>query len=266
MKLGFVGAGNMAQAILKGALDKHVLEASDVLIYDPDTDKAQSQAKQYGVTIARSNAELCAASDIVLLAVKPNVCASALKEIGTALNGKALISIVAGWDMRRLQAELDDRVHILRVMPNTPSMVGEGMTAFDQSHTLLPDELAFATSIFSSIGRVISVPDTLMSAVTGVSGSGPAYVYLFIEALADAGVLAGLPRATAYELAAQTVVGAGKMVLETGLHPGVLKDAVCSPGGTTIEAVYELESAGFRAAVMRAVDACILKAGALSKG
>ena len=266
MKLGFVGAGNMAQAILKGVLDKHVLGASDVLLYDPDTAKTQSLSKQYGVAVARSNAELSAASDIVLLAVKPNVCAAALKEIGQALSHKALISIVTGWDMRRLQAELDGSVNILRVMPNTPSMVGEGMTAFDQSHTLSPDEFSFAKSIFSSIGRVTVVPASLMSAVTGVSGSGPAYVYMFIEALADAGVLAGLPRSAAYELAAQTVVGAGKMVLETGLHPGVLKDAVCSPGGTTIEAVYELESAGFRAAVMHAVDACILKADALSKG
>ena len=266
MKLGFVGAGNMAQAILKGVLDKRVLAALEVTLYDPDMEKTQLLAKQYGVSVARSNAELSAASDIVLLAVKPNMCAAALKEIGAALSNKALISIVTGWDMQRLQAELDDSVHILRVMPNTPSMVGEGMTAFDQNHTLTPAELMFAQSIFSSIGRVISVPASLMNAVTGVSGSGPAYVYLFIEALADAGVLAGLPRSAAYELAAQTVVGAGRMVLETGQHPGVLKDAVCSPGGTTIEAVYELESAGFRAAVMRAVDACILKADALSKG
>lgn len=259
-KLGFIGAGNMACAILKGILAKGLIEADQICVFDPDSRKLKDLEQTSGIIPCGSNEELLKQCENILLAVKPNVCGKVLEPIAQLFDGKVLISIVTGWDMEKLHASVHESCRILRVMPNTPCMVGEGMCAFDSGYTLNQEELAFAKSIFESTGRVVVVPASLMNAVTGVSGSGPAYVYLFIEALADGGVKAGLSRDMAYELAAQTVIGAGKMVLETGIHPGALKDAVCSPGGTTIEAVSALETFGMRAAVMNAVDACVKKA------
>ncbi len=265
MKLGFIGAGNMGEAILRGVIQADVVTADHIYIFDPHQEKVKSLQAELGVLTAQSSRAMIAACDVVVLAVKPNICQLVLEECSNAFAGKALISIVTGWSRKSLAALLPETCRILRVMPNTPCMVGEGMTAFDADETLEQEELIFAKKIFSSIGQVALVPTRLMDAVTGVSGSGPAYVYLFIEALADGGVRAGLPRDLAYQLAAQTVVGAGKMVLETGRHPGALKDAVCSPGGTTIEAVAALEKAGLRHAVLDAVKACVEKANAMNQ-
>jgi len=264
-KLGFIGTGNMGESILRGVVRSELLAPSDIYIFDLNQEKVKLLQKHLGVFTAQSAKAMIAACDVVLLAVKPNVCESVLRDCGSALAGKALISIVTGWSRPDLAAFLPEDCRILRVMPNTPCMVGEGMNALDDDHTLTEAEFAFAEAIFSVTGRALTVPSRLMNAVTGISGSGPAYVYLFIEALTDGGVRAGLPRDMAYQLAAQTVVGAGRMVLETGMHPGFLKDAVCSPGGTTIEAVAALERGGLRAAVLDGVEACIRKADAMTQ-
>lgn len=258
-KIGFIGVGNMGEAILRAIFKSAMVPVEDVYIFDMNAKKVHALQEEFGVLTAQSASAMVAACDTVLLAVKPNVCAAVLKECADALSDKAIISIVAGWSRKQLSAIVPN-ARVLRVMPNTPCMIGEGMTALEMDHTLRVEELAFAQKLFETIGRAVMVPTSLMAAVTGVSGSGPAYVYLFVEALADGGVQAGLPRDMAYTLAAQTVVGAGKMVIETGCHPGALKDAVCSPAGTTIEAVAALERAGFRAAVLDGVEACVEKA------
>lgn len=262
-KLGFIGAGNMGEAILRGILREELLPPSSVYVFDVNQDKVRALQQELGVLTAQSSPAMIAACDILLLAVKPNICEKVLRECAQALKGKALISIVTGWSRPDIAALAPD-CRILRVMPNTPCMVGAGMTALDMDHTLTDDELQFAKALFSATGVAEPMPSYLMDAVVGVSGSGPAYVYLFIEALADGGVRAGLPRPVAYKLAAQTVLGAAKMVLDTGIHPGALKDAVCSPGGTTIDAVAELERGGFRAAIIDAVEVCVDKAKQLA--
>jgi len=264
-KLGFIGAGNMGEAILRGVLKANMLSPHNVYIYDTNSQKVKALQAELGVLTAQSSFAMIAACDIILLAVKPFICQSVLEECKNAFADKAIISIVTGWDRERLAAFLPESTRILRVMPNTPCMVGEGMAALDMDHSLTDEELLFAQEIFNSIGQAVMVPSNLMDAVTGVSGSGPAYVYMFIEAMADAGVKAGFSRELAYRFAAQTVVGAGKMVLNSGKHPGELKDAVCSPRGTTIEAVSCLEHGGFRAAVMDAVDASVKKAQEIAK-
>lgn len=263
--VGFIGAGNMAAAIIEGAIDKKAVAAQNIYVYDIDTAKLTDMKDRLGVTIAESMSELVAGADIVVLAVKPNVIHAVLQDIKDIIGGKAVVSIAAGWsaDMIRAVIGLDKKV--LRLMPNTPLMVGKGATVVETPHSLTADEYTFIENMFASNGLVDHAPQKLMDAVTAVSGSGPAYVFLFIEALADAGVLCGLPRAQALTLASQTVLGAASMVLETGSHPGALKDAVCSPGGTTIEAVKSLEQHGFRGAIISAVEQCANKAKAISE-
>lgn len=263
IKLGFIGVGNMGGSILSGVLSKKVLPENNIFVFDTNPELLTKTSTGSGFNIAKSNTALCAQCDMVLLAVKPNVCESVLGECSAFLQNKALISIVTGWSRPRLAAIIPN-TRILRVMPNTPCLVGEGMSVFDSDHTLFEAEYNLAAQIFSSIGKLETVQPQLMSAITGISGSGPAYVYMFIEALADGGVRVGLPRKTAYTLAAQTVLGSAKMVLETGIHPGQLKDNICTPGGTTIEAIAVLEQAGLRAAVIDAVTACANKADEMS--
>jgi len=265
LKLGFIGLGNMGEAILRGLLQQNILPPHCIYIYDINLQKQSALQREFSLLTAQSPMALCAACDMVLLAVKPNVCAKVLEECKNKLENKALLSIVTGWTRDKIEAITGNTCRILRIMPNTPCMVGNGMSAFDLDHTLTEEELVFAGKIFSCIGRVEMVSRDLMAAVTGVSGSGPAYVYLFIEALADGGVRAGLPRDVSYRLAAQTVLGSAQMVLQTGQHPGALKDAVCSPGGTTIEAVAQLEEHGLRNSVLHAVKACVDKVQEMSK-
>jgi len=265
IRLGVIGAGNMGEAILRGYLTSGAADGPKAAVFDLDTEKCRALAKDFGVTIADSLASLIDESDMLLLAVKPNVCAHVFLEQFDRFAGKSVVSIAAGWGGERLKNALPASARVLRVMPNTPAMIGEGMIVFEAGDTLTDEERAFAQSLFGAVGEVITVEPKLMDAVTAVSGSGPAYVYLFIEALADGGVKAGLPRAIAQKLAAQTVKGAAMMVQETGIHPGELKDRVCSPGGTTIEAVAVLEREGLRGAVIAAVDACRDKSEKLSK-
>jgi pyrroline-5-carboxylate reductase len=256
-KLGILGMGNMGSAIVSGLVkraDAAFLPA-DIWIYRRTQTENERLAALYGVHAAGSVQELVSACEYILLAVKPAYCAQVLDPLQEQLAGKVVISIAAGWDYAMLKAHLPQQARSIRVMPNTPLSVGEGMSLIAKGYSVTPDELRCVRSIFACAGSVAEVEERLFSAASSISGCGPAFVYLFIEALADGGVRKGVPRALAYELAAQTVLGAGKMVLETGMHPGALKDAVCSPGGTTIEGVLQLEKSGFRAAVMEAVGA-----------
>ncbi len=265
IQFGVIGAGNMGEAIVRGFYSSGGATGVITSIYDPDTEKCRALEKSLSVRSAASLEALIDESDILLIAIKPNVCAHVFAEQFHRFSGKAVISIAAGWGGERLKQALPADARILRVMPNTPAMVGEGMIVFESGDTLTQPERTFAETLFGSVGDVISVEPKLMDAVTAVSGSGPAYVYLFIEALADGGVKAGLPRPVALKLAAKTVMGAARMVSETGIHPGELKDRVCSPGGTTIEAVAVLEQTGFRGSVIAAVDACREKSERMSK-
>jgi len=265
MKFGCIGIGNMGAAILRGAFSAGSLDPQDTCIYDTNMQKCLSFKQEYAVECSDNLESLINASDIILIAVKPHILNSVLKEHSACFKNKAVISIAAGRNMKTLSAMLPESCRILRVMPNTPALVGEGMIVFETCDTLSSEEKSFAYNLFSSVGSIDSVDAKLMDAVTGVSGSGPAYVYMFIEALADGGVRAGLPREIAKKLAAQTVIGAAKMVLETGENPEELKDRVCSPGGTTIEAVAALEEHGLRNAVLKAVQACVEKSISIGK-
>ena len=264
MKLGFIGAGNMGSAILNGILKEGSIPAEQIAIADKMPAQCAKFASQ-GVCVMTDNKSLVDACECVLLAIKPVYTAQVIEEIYEQLKGKLVISIVAGWTYDMLSAALPDTARFVRVMPNTPLAVGEGMSLISLRSRCTEAEFAFAKQIFASAGKVAEVEDHVFVAATSINGCGPAFVYQFIEALADGGVRYGVPRAMAYELAAQTLIGAAKMVQETGEHPGRLKDAVCSPGGTTIEGVYALEKGGMRAAVMDALGATIEKTMKLAK-
>lgn len=253
-KLGIIGCGNMGGAILYGALQRGTIAKENVCVYDINP-AMRDKAAKWGVSIASDDADVCRRSDLILLAVKPQNAAEALEMCGNALDGKALMSIVAGISADRLRHMIQGTSRILRIMPNTPAMVYEGAFALcsDNDHT--PDELDAAKSLYESIGIVEMLPEHLINAVCALSGGGPAYVSMFIEALADGGVKQGLPRATAYRLAAQTCLGTARMILETDLHPAQIKDMVTSPAGTTIEGCEKLETGNMRGAVMECIQA-----------
>ena len=262
MKLGFIGAGNMASAIMQGAVSKGFLSEEDILIYDIDLVQCEKKRAIYPkVQVAQNNAALVQEADVVILAVKPVYYEPVLQEIRPYVNGKRIISIAAGWTYAMLTDILDGTsgAQVLRVSPNTPASVGEGFTAFCEETNFDVAALRWAHGLFETLGDTCTAPERLFNAIIAVSGSSPAYVYMFIEAMADGAVKLGLPRALSYRAAAQAVLGAAKMVQVTGEHPGKLKDDVCSPGGTTIEAVYQLERGGMRAAVISAMEACVEK-------
>lgn len=254
MKIGFLGAGAMGGTILSGAIAAGVLRAEDTVVSD-FSPAIQDKFRALGCQIAENNEALGKSCDLVVLAVKPQYAAGALSELKNSLDGKAVISIMAGVTIERIRAMIAGRIRVLRVMPNTPALVNAGAFALCSDTDLAAEEKAFAEKMFSALGIVEWMNEHLIDAACGLSGSGPAFVALFIEALSDGGVLEGLPRATATRLAAQTVMGTAKMVLETGMHPGQLKDMVSSPGGTTITGCQTLEEMGFRAAAMDAVQA-----------
>lgn len=259
-KFGLIGCGNMGGAILAGAVASKVLDPANVYVYDI-AESARKKAADLGATVCVDDEDVCAKSDVILLAVKPQQAQEALAQTKKALEGKALMSIVAGYTVARLDEQTDASPRILRIMPNTPALVLAGAFALCSDNDLKEDEVVLAKELFESIGIVEWIPEKLIDTVCGLSGGGPAYAAMFIEALADGGVKNGLPRATAYRLAAQTVMGTAKMILETDMHPGALKDMVTSPGGTTIEGCEALEKGGMRYAV---ID-CINKATAKSK-
>ena len=254
MKLGVIGFGNMGGAIIRGAVGKGAVAKEDVYVYDSWEGKNQ-EAREFGLQVLGSEEEVAAQSDVILLAVKPQQMEEVLASTKQALQGKALFSIVAGVTIERLRKAIDAEPRILRIMPNTPAMVYEGAFALCKENDLTDEEKVFAKKLFESIGIVEWVKEYDIDAVCGLSGGGPAYAAMFIEALADGGVKQGLTRSVAYKLAAQTVLGTAKMILEMGIHPGTLKDMVTSPAGTTIEGVEVLEEFAFRAGVMKCVVA-----------
>ena len=265
--LGFIGVGNMGSAIARGIVEAGYLKAEQLTVFDNSARRMRELEEELpGIVRARDCREVAELSDMIILAVKPLYIQEVIDEIRSSLQGKAVISIAAGWTVSMLESALrGSGAHWLRVMPNTPALVGEGMTALCDESTISQDEFDFAKGIFDSVGKTRVLPERLFDGVIAISGSSPAYVYMLIEAMADAGVHEGLPRTYAYEMAAQSVLGSALMVLSTGTHPAALKDAVCSPGGTTIEAVAELERKGFRAAVMDAMKACADKSREMSK-
>ena len=267
LKLGFIGAGNMGSAILRGLVSAKYISVDDMAICDLSAKKLELLSDEMpGLTCTESDQELVEMCDMVILAVKPQYMAETIEHIHMYLNGKAVVSIAAGWTVDQLAAALEGSgATYLRVMPNTPAMVGEGMTAICEDTTFDQDDFEFAKGIFDAVGRTVILPEKLFDGVIAISGSSPAYVFMMIEAMADAGVKEGLPRACAYEMAAQTLLGSALMVLQSDVHPAALKDAVCSPAGTTIEAVEELERKGFRASIMDAMKVCAEKSRIMSK-
>ena len=262
-KIGFIGMGNMGFAILQGLLKLYRPE--DLLFTDVNQERMETVKKQSGVDFVESNAECANQSRIVVLAVKPQYYDAVLKNIKYAVKPEQIVlSIAPGITIDSLVKKLGDGKRIVRAMPNTPALLGEGMTGVTYDRGLFTEEEEQEIrAFFQSFGRMEYVEERLMSAVVCASGSSPAYVYMFIEALADSAVRYGLPRDKAYEFAAQTVKGAAEMVLQTGKHPGELKDMVCSPAGTTIAGVAALEEYGFRNAVLKANEACYEKCEAI---
>lgn len=266
LAVGFLGAGQMATALALGWKKAGLLDTAHSRAADPIPDARAKFQATTGIGTGESNRDVVAACDVLVLAVKPQVMEAVLAEVKPVVRASQLIvSIAAGVTLKTLAAGLGETTRLVRVMPNTPCLVGASATGFSPAYTATPDDVAAVERLFSAVGVAYLVPEKLLDAVTGLSGSGPAFVYLFIEALADGGVKCGLPRAVAQSLAAQTVLGAARMVLETGQHPGALKDAVASPGGTTIAGLHALEQAAFRAAAMNAVEAATKRAEELGK-
>ena len=279
MKLGFIGGGKMAAALIKGVLKSGLCTPADITISDVHAPSAEKLRADTGVTLAASNAEVVGASDTIVLAVKPGDAIAAIQSVTTqqmessmrwawqsgtdSKGGKLLISIVAGLSIASLEKAAGEKLRVIRVMPNTPALVLAGASAYATGTQATEEDAETARKIFGGVGIAVRVKESLLDAVTGLSGSGPAYVYTIIEALADGGVLMGLPRDLALQLAAKTVAGAAEMVLQTGLHPAVLRDQVASPGGTTIAGIEALESGGLRAALITAVRAASERSSAL---
>lgn len=258
--IGFIGNGNMGRAILGGILSNGIAVAKNIIVSDIDADGLKLVNGKYGVMTSDDNCEVASQSEILFLSVKPNIVYKVIDEIKDCVNESTLvISIVAGQSLSKLTEAFGKEVKLIRVMPNTPALVGEGMAALSPNENVDESEKGTALKIFQSFGKAEIVPEYLMDTVTAVSGSSPAYVFMLIEAMADAAVIGGMPRKQAYTFASQAVLGSAKMALETGKHPGELKDMVCSPAGTTIDAVAALEEEGFRNAVIKAMKACIKK-------
>lgn len=261
--VGLVGGGKMAEALARGILAKGLVPADQVIVCEPLTERREYLHQQLGVRVSAHNPDV-AEADVIVLAVKPQVIPTALESIHDCITPRHLVvSIAAGVTIAAIESGLPQGTRVVRVMPNTPCLVGEGAAGFACGQHAKPEDAKTVEALLRAVGKAFLLDEKLLNAVTGLSGSGPAYVYLIVEALADGGVRAGLPRDVAQTLAAQTVLGAAKMVLESGLHPGALKDMVMSPGGTTAEGIYTLEQAGVRSALIAAVAAATDRAKAL---
>lgn len=256
LKIGFLGAGKMATALAKGFVRAKLAGPSDLLASDPISGAQSHFSEETGGKAGSSNVDVARFARVLILAVKPNQVAEVLQEIRPHFTPEhLLVSIAAGVPISKLEKGLGENARVIRVMPNTPALVGLSASAFALGKSASREDAALAHQLFNAVGNAFELKESLLDAVTGLSGSGPAYVYMMIEALSDGGVAAGLPRDVATKLAAQTLLGSAKMVLETNLHPGALKDQVTSPGGTTIEGVHEMEKGGVRAALINAVRA-----------
>jgi pyrroline-5-carboxylate reductase len=267
LAIGFIGAGKMATALVRGIVQAGLVKPRQIIASDVSEAARTTFSKEVGAKSTAFNPEVLKFARVLLLAVKPDQIAGILKEIRPHFRkDHLLISIAAGVPLAKLEGGLTEGTRVIRVMPNTPALVGASATAFSLGRSATPEDGQLAHQLFSAVGIAYQVKEELLDAVTGLSGSGPAYVYLMIEALSDGGVAAGLPRDVATRLAAQTMLGGAKMVLETGLHPGALKDMVASPGGTTIEGIRELECGMVRGALMNAVRAAAEKSKQLGQG
>lgn len=260
MKIGFIGLGNMASAIIGGILEKGMAKPEDIIGFDKLEGARECAKAKFGINIADDNICIAQMSEILFLAVKPQFFSDVLDEVKGKIPKETLVvSIAAGKTIDFLERGISPQHKIIRCMPNTPALVGEGCTGVCCNTCVTDEEFERVLTLLNSFGKAYRITENMMDAVVAVSGSSPAYVFMFIEAMADGAVKAGMPRNQAYEFAAQAVLGSAKMVLETGKHPAELKDMVCSPAGTTIEAVKVLEEKGLRGAVMDAMEACILR-------
>ena len=267
LKIGFLGAGKMATALALGFLNARLIKANQLFAADPFEAARKHFTAETAAKTSANNLETARAATVLFLATKPDQVAAALAEISPVFTKNHLvISIAAGVTLAKLEAALPAGARVIRVMPNTPALVGAGASGYALGKNATAADGDLAKKLLSAVGIALLVKESLLDAVTGLSGSGPAYVYQFIEALSDGGVASGLPRDVATRLAAQTVLGGAKMVLDTGIHPGALKDQVTSPGGTTIEGVHELEKGKLRATVISAVRAATEKSKKLGQG
>lgn len=265
-KAAFLGAGNMAEALIKGLLASGTTRPENIIATDVSADRMNFLSKTYGIIIKTGNQEAAREADIVILSVKPQVIGKVVAEIaGTVDRSKLVVSIAAGVPIGRIEHALGPEARVARIMPNTPCLVLAGASALALGRNATSGDRDLCLALFKAVGRAVVVEEKLMDAVTGLSGSGPAYIFTIIDALSDAGVKAGLPRALALELAAQTVYGSAKMALETGEHPGRLRDMVTSPAGTTIEGLHALEKGSLRATLMNAVEAATARSKELGK-
>jgi len=265
-KIGFIGSGNMGSAIIGGIIKAGLVDPCDIFVSDMSADKLDEISAKYGVQTTTDNRVVAENADIIVAAVKPNIYSVVLDGIKDMLDeSKVVVSIAAGKTLSDIESVVGSDKKVVRTMPNTPALVAEGMTAVCPNSNVTEQELSNVMLMLQSFGKAEIMPEGLIDAVTGISGSSPAYVFMFIESMADAAVMYGMPRDKAYLFASQAVLGSAKMVMESGRHPGELKDMVCSPGGTTIEAVAELEKTGFRASVISGVKACIEKSISMTK-
>ncbi|MGH7164155.1 MAG: pyrroline-5-carboxylate reductase [Nitrospiraceae bacterium] len=266
-QIALIGGGNMTEALVVGLIKGGLAIADQIHATDILPARRSHLQDRYRIRVGSRNAEAAAHADVVILSVEPQVLDEVLDGIAAViLAGTLIISVAAGYPIRRVATHLKQDLKIIRAMPNTPSSVSEGITALTLGAGVTADEARMARAIFESVGKVVEVEERLMDAATGLSGSGPAYVYVMIEALADGGVKMGLPRPVAELLAAQTILGAARMVLETGEHPGRLKDRVASPGGTTIAGLHALETGRLRATLISAVEAATKRSQELGQG
>lgn len=264
-QVGFLGAGRMATALAKGWLRAGLIHPEGCRASDPVPQPRQAFTAETGCQAVCGNRDIIPPSDVLVLAVKPQSMSALMEEVRPLVAGKLVVSIAAGITLRQLSAGLGPDCRLIRVMPNTPCLVGASASGYSPGDKATTEDVALVGRLLKSVGVAFPLPEHLLDAVTGLSGSGPAFVYLMIEALSDGGVRVGLPRDVATTLAAQTVLGAAKMILETQSHPGVLKDMVASPGGTTIAGLHALERGGVRGALMDAVEAATRRAVELGK-
>ncbi|MBN8237263.1 pyrroline-5-carboxylate reductase [Halobacillus kuroshimensis] len=266
-RIGFIGCGQMGQAMIQGMIDAGVVEPGHIAATALSDETIDFVADEYGIHISNDNKKLAAESDLLFLAVKPYVYRDVIEEIREEVSDDTVvITVAAGITLESMEEAFDKNVKVIRSMPNTPSLVGAGMSALCPNAFVTQEDLAEVLELYESFGEAEVIEEKLMDAVPAVSGSSPAFVYMLIEAMADAAVQQGFPRDKAYKMVAQTVEGAAKMVKETGRHPAELKDAVCTPGGTTISGVTKLEEAGFRKAIIQGMTATTEKSKALSQG
>jgi pyrroline-5-carboxylate reductase len=265
--VGVIGAGNMAEALIRGLVRGGHIAAEDVLASAPRAERRDELRAAYGIRVTGDNREVARAADLCLLATKPQILDKVLREVGDQLRaGTLVISLAAGVSTETIEAAVPEGVRVVRAMPNTPALVGAGATAVAAGSRASEGDLAVARAVFDAVGITVTLDESLLDAVTGLSGSGPAYIFLILEALADAGVKVGLSRRTAQRLAAQTVMGSAKMLLDTDEHPGKLKDMVTSPGGTAIAGLHTLEQGGLRTTLINAVETATKRARELGRG